>query len=206
MSSETFIRASGLCFAFDGPDVLHDVGIELRAGSLTAIVGANGSGKSTLIEILAGLRPPRSGNVDRSESVALVVQRSRIPERLPITVRETVAIGTWGARTARRASRRAVDAALCSVGLSAFARRPIHALSGGQRQRALIAQAIVREAGIMLLDEPTAGLDAASRRDMREILRSEAERGRAIAWVTHDEEDVAASDRTVRLVAGRRVA
>ena len=121
-------------------------------------------------------------------------------------MRETVAMGTWGVRTARRDSRRAVDAALCSVGLSALARRPIHALSGGQRQRALIAQAIVREAGIMLLDEPTAGLDAASRRDMREILRSEAERGRAIAWVTHDEEDVAASDRTVRLVAGRRVA
>src|SRR5690606_33621554 len=100
----------------------------------------------------------------------------------------------------------AVDDALDRVGLAAHARRSIHALSGGQRQRALIAQGIARDARILLLDEPAAGLDAASRERTREILRDEAARGRAIGWVTHDEEDVLRADHLVHLAHGRRVA
>jgi zinc/manganese transport system ATP-binding protein len=92
------------------------------------------------------------------------------------------------------------------VGLTELAGRSIHALSGGQRQRALIAQGIARDAAILLLDEPAAGLDARSRQRTREILAAEAVRGRAVGWVTHDDEDIAASDDLVHLVDGRRVA
>ena len=198
--------ATGICFAYDDVDVLHEVDVALDAGRLTAIVGANGSGKSTLVEVLAGVRPPRAGTVDRRGDVALIVQRVRIPETLPLTVRETVAMGTWGRRHPRRLAEALTDEALERVGLAALGRRSIHALSGGQRQRALIAQGIAREAEILLLDEPAAGLDADSRERTREILAAEARRGRAIGWVTHDEEDVARADAVVRLEVGRLVA
>lgn len=198
--------ATGICFAYDDIDVLHDVDVELNAGRLTAIVGANGSGKSTLVEVLAGVRAPRAGTVDCRGDVALIVQRVRIPETLPLTVRETVAMGTWGRRRPRRQVEALTDEALERVGLADLGRRSIHALSGGQRQRALIAQGIARESDVLLLDEPAAGLDADSRERTREILAAEARRGRAIGWVTHDEEDVARADAVVRLEVGRLVA
>ncbi|WP_260406100.1 zinc ABC transporter ATP-binding protein AztA [Microbacterium sp. G2-8] len=200
------LRARGICFAYEGSDVLHDVDIDLDAGAITAIIGANGSGKSTLIEILAGVRRPREGHVERSGDVALVVQRVAVPDALPLTVRETVSMGTWGRRRPRRETRRTVDAAIEQVGLTAFARRSIHALSGGQRQRALIAQGIARDADVMILDEPAAGLDTDSRERVRGILADEARRGRAVGWVTHDRDDIAHADRMVHLVDGRRVA
>ncbi|WP_156761670.1 zinc ABC transporter ATP-binding protein AztA [Microbacterium karelineae] len=205
MSSPS-IAATGICFAYDGVDVLHEVDARVESGLLTAIVGANGSGKSTLVEILAGVRAPRAGTVDREGDLALVVQRVRVSETLPLTVREAVAMGTWRRRGRRRDARRVVDDALERVDLAAYARRSFHALSGGQRQRALIAQGIAQEADIMILDEPAAGLDADSRERVRDILAREAGRGRAIAWVTHDDADIARADRVVRLVEGRRVA
>lgn len=200
------LRATGICVAYDDVDVLHDVSVRLDPGRLTAIVGPNGSGKSTLIEVLAGVRGARAGAIERRGDVALVVQRARIPETLPLTVRETVAMGTWARRRPRREVAAIVDEALERVGLSGLGARSLHALSGGQRQRALIAQGIARDAGILLLDEPAAGLDADSRARTRRILTAEARRGRAIGWVTHDEEDVACADDVVRLEAGRRVA
>jgi len=202
----TVLRASDLCYSYAGVDVLHSVDVEVRAGRVAAIIGPNGAGKSTLIEILAGVREPSRGVIDRVGAVALVVQRPAIPRGLPLTVRETVAMGTWGSRLSRGSARARVDHALERVSLAELAGRSLHALSGGQRQRALIAQGIARDAEILLLDEPAAGLDAASRRRTREILAAEAERGRAIGWVTHDEEDIAVSDDLVHLADGRRVA
>ncbi|NHI16023.1 zinc ABC transporter ATP-binding protein AztA [Microbacterium excoecariae] len=200
------LRAHGICFAYDGVDVLHDVDAALEPGVVTAIVGANGSGKSTLAEILAGVRAPRAGRVERPGDVALVVQRAAVPEALPLTVREVAQMGTWRRRLPRRKARARAEAALGRVGLEDLARRSFHALSGGQRQRALIAQGIAQDAPVMILDEPAAGLDAESRARVRRILADEAARGRAIGWVTHDEEDVRAADRLIHLAAGRRVA
>jgi zinc/manganese transport system ATP-binding protein len=200
------LSAADLCYSYAGAEVLHGVHAALRPGRVTAIIGPNGAGKSTLIEILAGVREPSQGRVQRSGDVSLVVQRPRIPQGLPLTVRETVAMGTWGRRSARRVVKSATESALARVGLTELAGRSIHALSGGQRQRALIAQGIARDAAILLLDEPAAGLDARSRQRSREILAAEAVRGRAVGWVTHDDEDIAASDDLVHLVDGRRVA
>ncbi len=204
------LRATGICFAYDGVDVLHGVDAHLRAGATTAIVGPNGAGKSTLIEIMAGTLRPRRGSVERGGEVAFVVQRVQIPATLPLTVREVVEMGTWAPeRVSFRGRRRPrVDEALERVGLTELARRSVHAVSGGQRQRALIAQGLVRlegTGGILLLDEPGAGLDVASRAAIRRILASEAARGHAVGWVTHDEEDVARADEVIdlgRLVAG----
>lgn len=199
------LRASEVCFAYGGADVLHDADLSLYAGRLTAIVGTNGSGKSTLMEILAGVRKPRRGTVVRCGSVALVVQQVQVPELLPLTIRETVAMGTWGKRRSRRAVRAITDDALARVALDDLGHRSLHEVSGGQRQRALIAQAIARGADILLLDEPAAGLDVTSRKRTRQILAAEAAEGRAIGWITHDEQDAAYADSCVRLVDGRVV-
>lgn len=201
------LSADGIYFAYDGHDVIHDVSARFSPGSVTAVAGPNGSGKSTFVELLAGVRNPRRGSVSRTGRLALVVQRPSTPDALPVTVRDVVTIGTWGRRGGRRAAvrRQAVATAIERVGLSGLEQRTFGELSGGQRQRALLAQGIVQHAEILLLDEPAAGLDAASRQRTRDILAEEAARGATIVCVTHDEESIAAADHVLRFENGRIV-
>lgn len=205
------LQAEHLAYSFGTLRVLQDVDIALPRGAVTAITGPNGAGKSTLLEILAGVRRPQSGQVVAAAPIALVVQRTTTPELLPLTVSDVVGMGTWARpghrkRGRRRAEhRRAVAHALDRVDLSFASDRPFTALSGGQRQRTLLAQAIVRSAPILLLDEPAAGLDAESRERTRVILAEEAARGAAVAVVTHDTDAIDVADATVRLVGGVRV-
>jgi zinc/manganese transport system ATP-binding protein len=211
MTPDTALRARGLHFSFDETAVLHDVDLDLPWGAVTAIAGPNGAGKSTLVEILAGVRAPLLGTVERADDIALVVQRPAAPDSLPLTVREVVTMGTWSTRAPRvhrpgRATRRAqIDAALDEVDLADLATRPFSTLSGGQRQRALLAQGIARQARIFLLDEPAAGLDSASRDRTRRMLAAAAGRGAAVACVTHDDASIDAADLVIRLENGRRV-
>jgi len=195
--------ATGLCFAHDSSDVLHDVSVTVPRGAVTAVVGPNGAGKSTLVEVLAGVRRPRVGTVERHGRVALVVQRPSVPDTLPVTVADVVAMGTWSRRRPRSDVRRAVVETVARVGLEGFERRPFAQLSGGERQRALLAQGVVQGAEVLLLDEPAAGLDAVSRDTTRRILAEEAERGVAVACVTHDDESRRAADHVLRLEDGR---
>jgi zinc/manganese transport system ATP-binding protein len=211
MTTETALRARGLSYGFAASEVLHDIDLDLPWGAVTAISGPNGAGKSTLVELLAGVRVPLRGTVERDDEVALVVQRPDAPDSLPLTVRDVVTMGTWSARTRRverpgRTVRRArIEAALERADVLDLADRPFATLSGGQRQRALLAQGLARQARIFLLDEPAAGLDASSRARTREMLAAAACEGAAVACVTHDEESIAAADLVVRLEDGRRV-
>ncbi|TCN47294.1 zinc/manganese transport system ATP-binding protein [Rhodococcus sp. SMB37] len=205
-TSTSALTARSLSYAYDGRDVLHDVSVTLPRGTVTAIAGPNGSGKSTFVELLAGVRTPRCGEISRCGAVALVVQRPSVPDTLPVTVFDVVTMGTWARRLGRRSTRNVVAEAIEKVDLIGFEKQPLAALSGGQRQRALLAQGIVQEAPILLLDEPAAGLDSASRRRTREILAEYATRwGAAVACVTHDDESIAAADRVLRLESGRVV-
>ncbi|MEZ2390062.1 zinc ABC transporter ATP-binding protein AztA [bacterium RCC_150] len=210
-SSDYALRARHLYFNFDASPALQDVDIDLPWGTVTAIAGPNGAGKSTLIEILAGVRKPLRGTVERADDVALVVQRVRTPDALPLTVRDVVTMGTWG-RPANRSPRlgaaerrKRVAEALERVQLTDLASSPFNALSGGQRQRALLAQGIARQARIFLLDEPATGLDVVGRDRMRSMLAAEAERGAAVACVSHEEDYIAVADRVVRLSGGCRI-
>lgn len=204
LSPDPAITTHGLCYGYAGREVLHDVNVELRYGTVTALAGHNGSGKSTLVELLAGVRTPLRGEVRRHGTVALVVQRPAAPETLPLTVRDTVAMGTWGRRTSRSQARRDVADAIGSVGLTGLESRSLTELSGGQRQRTLLAQALARRADIVLMDEPDAGLDSASRRRIHELLFDQAvRRGVAVGCASHDESFIASADRVVRLEAGR---
>jgi zinc/manganese transport system ATP-binding protein len=183
--------------------VLHDVDVALEYGTVTAIAGQNGSGKSTLVELLAGVRTPLRGEVRRLGTVSLVVQRPAAPETLPLTVRDTVSMGTWGRRLGRRDARGVVSEMIDAVGLTGLESRSLTELSGGQRQRALLAQALATRADIVLMDEPDAGLDSASRRHIHELLVHRAvHHGAAVGCASHDEAFVATADRVVRLEAG----
>lgn len=211
MTNTIALEATHVDHSFGSHHVLRDVSIALEFGAVTAITGPNGAGKSTLLEILAGVRTPLAGHVTAVRPAALVVQRTTTPDLLPLTAFDVVSMGTWASRALRTSSlrhperRRAISAALHRVGLAHVAGRSFTALSGGQRQRVLLAQAIVRNASILLLDEPTTGLDADSREQTRAILAEEAARGAAVAVVTHDTEAIEVADTTVRLVEGVRV-
>ncbi|WP_127793930.1 metal ABC transporter ATP-binding protein [Agromyces sp. LHK192] len=205
---EPALLARSLCFAYRDADAVHDVDLEVGFGEIVAIAGPNGSGKSTLIELLAGVRRPRRGSIERNGSLALVVQRPIAPDALPVTVADVVAIGTWSTtdRMPRATVRDAIAEAIERVGMSDHAARPLTALSGGQRQRTFLAQGIVGRPGILLLDEPAAGLDRASVERTRRILAEEAARGAAVVCVTHDEWAIAEADRVVRMEHGCVVA
>lgn len=197
------ITASDLCFGYTTQDVLHDIHLQLYPGELSAIAGPNGSGKSTLMELLAGLHVPRQGKIRRRGTVALVVQHARVPDTLPVTVRDVIAMGTWRPRSGRRTPTANVAHYVRLVDLEDLLHRPFNALSGGQRQRTLLAQGLIQQAPTLMLDEPAAGLDIESRKKMHEILRREADRGTAVCVISHDQDSLQLADRVIQLESGR---
>lgn len=194
---------------FDGPDVLRGVDVEISGGMLTVIVGPNGAGKSTLLEVLAGTRDFSSGTRRVRGHVAFVPQRAAIPPRLPVSVGDVVSVGAWGRlglwRRMDSSAREAVARAMERLDIATLARRPFASLSGGQQQRALLAQGLARDADLLLLDEPTTGLDTASSLRIRAVLREEAARGAAVVCVSHDPAVIEDADRVIRLHDGRVV-
>ncbi len=202
------LRARGLRVEFPGTVALDRVDLDLPPAALTVIVGPNGAGKSTLLEVLAGARPPTSGTIETGDrSIAFVPQRAAVAEHLPLTVRDVVTVGAWGRvgpfRRLGRTHREAIDQAMRRLDVAHLSRRPFSSLSGGQRQRALLAQGLARRADILLLDEPTTGLDAESAELNRSAIDDEIGRGATVACVSHDERLIAEADVVVRLEAGR---
>ncbi|MQY02711.1 metal ABC transporter ATP-binding protein [Actinomadura macrotermitis] len=183
----------------DGREVLRGVDLRVGAGDRVALLGPNGAGKSTLVKALLGLLPLSEG---RTEIYGAPPSRFRdwkrvgyVPQRLPMgggvpaTVREVVASGRvarqsrW--RPSSAADRAAVDRALEAVGLADRARDSAHLLSGGQQQRVLIARALAGEPEVFVMDEPTAGVDAASQAALAATLGSLAAQGRTVVLVAH---------------------
>lgn len=206
----TALSARALRVTFGGTTALDEVDLDVPRGALTVIVGPNGAGKSTLLEALAGAREPSSGRVDaHGLARSFVPQRAAISEHLPLTVRDVVSVGAWGRsgsfRPLRAADRAAVDDALQRLDIATLARRPFGILSGGQRQRALLAQGLARRADVLLLDEPTTGLDAASAHLNRAAITDEIGRGATVVCVSHDQRLIDAADHVVELADGRVV-
>jgi zinc/manganese transport system ATP-binding protein len=176
-----------------GPsEVLRGITAVVPHGRITAIVGANGAGKSSLLNVIAGVLPAISGLVTTkgSERPAYVTQHSEVSDALPITVRATVAMGRWAHRGPWRRltakDRAVVEDCLARLDITSIADRKLGTLSGGQRQRALVAQGLAQQAGLLLLDEPTAGLDLHARTLIDEALTAACDEGVTILRVTHD--------------------
>lgn len=186
-----------------GRMALQDVNMRLEPGTLTAVVGPNGGGKSTLLGLLSGRIRPTSGTVRREGAVAEVLQATTVDAQVRLTVHDVVCMGrypTCGAlRRFRPADRSAVDLALQHVDLLTHRRRTFDELSGGQRQRVLLAQGIAQDAPILLLDEPSAGLDSRSQRQVMDVIRRQADAGRTVVIVTHDLAEAATADLVVAL-------
>lgn len=287
-SGPALVRLRAVDAHHDGHAALSGIDLDLAPGRHTVLVGPNGSGKSTLLAVLAGTHDDVRGRVERVAGlrIGLVVQRSAVTGRLPLTVRETVALGRWGrtprgvsapsavspggvrpggvgpgglgapggvrpdgagapgglempplgrpdgadphdaasrradrgetartgtswrpadARRRRAEDRRAVDAALEALDIADLASRSLAGLSGGQRQRALVAQGLARQADLLLLDEPTAGVDAAAERLIRAAVAAEVARGATVVEATHDADLRGEQVDVVHLVDGRRV-
>ncbi len=185
--------------AYDGRTVLHDVDVRVDAGEVVAVLGANGSGKSTLVKAVVGLLPLATGTLELFGTprerfsdwtrLGYVPQRAGAATGVPATVREVVATGRLALspfRRPRAADRRAVERALEVVGLSSRADDSVGTLSGGQQQRVLIARALTCEPDLLVLDEPTAGVDLASQTALASTLTGLVGAGTTILLVTHE--------------------
>jgi zinc/manganese transport system ATP-binding protein len=213
-SGDVIVELTAVELRYGDVVALRGVDLTVARGRRTVLAGPNGAGKSSLLETIAGIRRPHAGRVRRvAAAVAFVPQRTAVSDRLPLTVRDVVAIGGWvdgmpGAgvcRRRRRIERSRVDEAMSRTDVAHLARRGFAELSGGQRQRTLLAQGIAGRADLLLLDEPTTGLDDDSAARIRRVVGEESARGAAVVCVSHDPDLLAAADRLVRLAEGRIV-
>jgi iron complex transport system ATP-binding protein len=216
------LEARDLHVALGGQPVLRGVGVTVVAGEVVGLVGPNGAGKSTLLRLVTGLLAPAAGEVrvagralgelSRRELARRVAVVQQLPEAPPaMRVRELVLLGRHPhlALLARESARdlEIVAAAMRRAGCDRFAERALGTLSGGERRRAFLARALAQEAPLLLLDEPTANLDARAQGEVLELVAALAEAGTGVLLVVHDLTLAAAyCDRIVLLADGRVVA
>ncbi|HWG94383.1 MAG TPA: ABC transporter ATP-binding protein [Mycobacteriales bacterium] len=193
------VELHGAAVGHDGRPVLSGVDLRVDAGEVVAVLGANGSGKSTLVRAVVGLVPLLAGELRLFGEPAARVQRTRlgyVPQRtgaatgVPSTVREVVATGRLARvgrlRRSRPDDRDAVTRALEVVDLLPRARDAVATLSGGQQQRVLIARALAGDPELLVMDEPTAGVDLASQEALAVAVQRMAERGTTVLLVLHE--------------------
>jgi len=203
---------------YRGHVALDDVTLSVPAGSMMAIVGPNGGGKSTLLKLLLGLLAPWNGSlrVLGSEPAAARARIGYVPQtgsgdcRFPAIVGEVVMMGRyrrlgWLRRPGHR-DWTAVNEALDRVGMADRRDRQVGELSGGQQQRVFFARALVQEPELLLLDEPLAGVDALTERDIYSLLRQLVDRGVTVLFTTHNLSTVAEQFDLVAFVNRRIVA
>ncbi len=198
------LRAEDLSARVGGRTLFQGLSLDIVPGGVVALTGPNGAGKSTLLRILLGLLRPDRGRVVRARGLALgfVPQLDPSDSGIPFPAVSVVSQGIpWPARTF---AARAVRAALDEVGFRAPPTRRYDRLSGGERRRVLLARALVTRPSLLVLDEPTAGVDVAGEREVIQIVEREVrERNVGVLWVCHGLHDVEAdADCVIRLGEG----
>lgn len=192
------IEVHDLTVSYEKKPVLWNIDVSIPPGEIIGIIGPNGAGKSTLIKAIMGLLPVDSGWVringrrlaDERRNVGYVPQRESVDWDFPVTVRDVVLMGTYGRlglfRRPGAAERALCESCLAQVGMDAYGERQIANLSGGQRQRVFLARALAQDAQVYLMDEPFAGVDAATESAIILLLRDMKARGRTVLVVHHD--------------------
>jgi manganese/zinc/iron transport system ATP- binding protein len=192
------LETHDLSVAYHGKPVLHGVDIEVPFGTLTGVMGPNGAGKSTLLKTIMGVVQADAGWVKLLDrpldqvlgKIGYVPQRESVDWDFPVTVFDVALMGTyaglgWFGRPGKAEKRRAMEA-LEQTGMAELSKRQIGELSGGQQQRTFLARALAQQAEVYLMDEPFAGVDAATERTMIELLGKMRDAGKAVIVVHHD--------------------
>ena len=212
------VALEGVRFGFGAEPVLDGVDLSLEAGQFAVLSGGNGSGKSTLLRVCVGLLRPDAGAVTVlggeptdpavRRRIGYAPQGLRMATSLPVSVTEVVAAGVTPARglfhRLNRHDWTRVSAAVDAVGLGDLSAECLFELSGGQQQRAILARALVADPEVLLLDEPTTGIDQRLRPALAAELRRRADEGATIVAVSHDPDDFPnVSDRILVIEDGR---
>lgn len=204
-TAEPLVRLERVTCGYDGEPVLRDLDLTIGQGAFVGIVGPSGAGKTTLLRAMVGAVPRMEGRITvggrevgfgSTPNVGWVPQLETVDWNFPATVREVVLMGRWSNRPWRawpsRTDRALVDAMLERLGIGGLGDRHIRMLSGGQQQRVFLARAMIGEPDLLLLDEPTSGVDIKTRDDVLHLLADLNGDGMTIVLTTHELNSVAA--------------
>ncbi|WP_148343502.1 manganese ABC transporter ATP-binding protein MntB [Bacillus subtilis] len=192
------VELDNVTVAYHKRPVLQDISLQVPEGKLIGIIGPNGAGKSTLIKTILGLVPRASGDIsiygkdykDQRTRIGYVPQRGSIDWDFPTSALDVVLMGRYGKigllKRPKKADVEMAKAALAKVGMLDYANRQISQLSGGQQQRVFLARALCQNADIYFMDEPFAGVDAATERAIMTLLAELKEKGKTVLVVHHD--------------------
>jgi len=195
--SSPLVEVTGASFGYDRAPVLQDVTFAVEPGQFTGIVGPSGSGKTSLLRLLLGTARPQRGSVTARPGLAVsyVPQLETVDWNFPVTVGECVLMSRPSGRLlpwATAAERADVARVLEQLGIGDLTGRHIRELSGGQQQRMFLARALLRRPQLLLLDEPTSGVDVGTRHEVLHLLDDLNRQGLAIVLTTHDLNGMAA--------------
>ncbi len=192
------VEIHDLTVTYNKKPVLWDIDLTLPAGSIIGVIGPNGAGKSTMIKSIMGLVPLSSGYVkvfdqdlqDVRSRVSYVPQKESVDWDFPASVMDVVLMGRYGKlglfTRPRKADKEVALDCLRRVDMEAYAGRQISQLSGGQQQRVFLARALAQEADLYFMDEPFAGVDAATEKAIINLMKTMSEQGKTVVVVHHD--------------------
>jgi ABC-type Mn2+/Zn2+ transport system ATPase subunit len=191
------VRMDRVTCRYGRDPVLINIDLSVAEGDFVGVVGPSGSGKSTLLKAVAGSVTPIAGTIGRRPGITVgyVPQVETVNWYFPVTVREAVLMARVDGRAlpwSSRQERRDADGVLERLGLDGLGERHIRELSGGQQQRVFIARAMLRRPNLLLLDEPTSGVDVRTRHDVMHLIHELHHEGLAIVLTTHDLNGIAA--------------
>jgi ABC-2 type transport system ATP-binding protein len=211
------LRCEGLAKRYGSRTAVDGLSFDLPPATFMALLGPNGAGKSTLFQMLTGLFAADAGEArvqghsirhaptQALRAIGVVFQQSSLDLDLSVERNLRFHADLHGLPGARRAAR--IEATCTQLGISADRSRPVRELSGGTRRKVELARALLHQPALLLMDEPTVGLDPASRRDLVQAVRHElSTRGASVLWATHLVEEADAADRVLVLHQGRRLA
>ncbi len=216
--TSTFIEASNLKIGYRDETIVSDINFTLDRGQAIALIGTNGSGKSTLLRTIVNLLRPLSGQLkvfgqnpgSTPRRIAYMGQFHASGFILPLCAIDVVRMGRYPLHgilgRMKAEDNDIVNAAMQTMGITHLAGTPLRFLSGGQQQRTYLAQVLAHRADLLVMDEPTAGLDAGGRDLYLQAIRSEVARGASVVVATHDIQEEAALCNQVMLLARRVVA